>query len=478
MAGILRLTRSDRIAMARSRTRYVCSHCGRQSPAYLGRCPGCGEFNTMAEEPEPDSRVAAAKTPASATGGGVPQRLAEVDTGAGERIPVPLAEFSRVLGGGFVPGSIALIGGEPGIGKSTLILQLGALLADSMGPVLYVSGEESARQIRMRADRLGLQAGALYLLTETRLEAVLAQVERLGPRLLVIDSIQTMQGETSASAPGSVSQVRDCAGRLQALAKASGICVILIGHVTREGSIAGPRVLEHLVDTVLYMEGDPFQAYRLLRCVKNRFGATSEVGVFEMQGRGLIEVPNPSEVFLAERAFRAPGSAITITLEGTRPLLVELQALTSPSVFSNPRRTPNGVDANRLLLISAVLAKRVGLRLQEQDVFVNVVGGLKVSEPAADLAMAAALASSYHEVPVPADLALIGELGLGGELRAVSQPGPRLREAAKLGFKRVLLPRLRRPLQDAPAELELLQVRDLATALQLAGLDSRAAVQS
>lgn len=463
--------------MARTRTRYVCSQCGRQSPSWFGRCPGCGEFNTMEAQVAPEQGAAA-------TGGGerlvgsAPQRLSEVESGAGERIPVSIGEFSRVLGGGLVPGSITLIGGEPGIGKSTLILQLGALLAEEAAPALYVSGEESERQIRMRADRLGLRADALYLLTETRLEAVLAQVERLGPRLLVIDSIQTLQGEASASAPGSVSQVRECAGQLQALAKSGGICVILIGHVTREGSIAGPRVLEHLVDTVLYMEGDPFQAWRLLRCVKNRFGAASEVGVFEMQGRGLIEVPNPSEVFLAERAFRAPGSAITITLEGTRPLLVELQALTSPSVFSNPRRTPNGVDANRLLLISAVLAKRAGLRLQEQDLFVNVVGGLKVSEPAADLALAAALASSFHEVPVPADLVLLGELGLGGEIRAVSQPGPRLREAARLGFRRALLPQPRRPLPDAPAELELVPVRDLATALKLAGLVAGAAVQS
>ncbi|MCE2489513.1 MAG: DNA repair protein RadA [Anaerolineae bacterium] len=462
--------------MAKTRVRYVCSECGRQSPSWFGRCPGCGEFNTMETQDEPEGRAAAGS--AGLTTGSAPQRLGEVEGGDGERIPVPLAEFSRVLGGGFVPGSITLIGGEPGIGKSTLILQLGALLADALGPVLYVSGEESARQIRMRADRLALQADELYLLTETQLETVLAQVGRIGPRLLVIDSIQTMQGEASGSAPGSVSQVRDCAGRLQVLAKASGICVVLIGHVTREGSIAGPRVLEHLVDTVLYMEGDPFQAYRLLRCVKNRFGAASEVGVFEMQGRGLIEVPNPSEVFLAERSFRAPGSAITITLEGTRPLLVELQALASPSVFSNPRRTPNGVDANRLLLISAVLAKRAGLRLQEQDLFVNVIGGLKVSEPAADLALAAALASSFHELPLPADLVLIGELGLGGELRAVSQSGPRLREAARLGFKRALLPRLRRPLPDALPELELLQARDLMTALKLAGLTAGRAVQS
>ena len=463
--------------MARSRTRYVCANCGRHSLVYFGRCPGCGVYESMEEQPEPDS-AAAAQTAANAPRGHAPQRLAAVELAPGHRIPVPLAEFSRVLGGGFVPGSLTLIGGEPGIGKSTLILQLAALLADAQGPALYVSGEESERQLRLRADRLGLRADDLFLLTETRLEAVLAQVEALGPRLLVIDSIQTMQGETSASAPGSVSQVRDCAGRLQALAKSGGICVILIGHVTREGSIAGPRVLEHLVDTVLYMEGDHFQAYRLLRSVKNRFGATNEVGVFEMQGRGLIEVPNPGAVFLAERAFRAPGSAITISLEGTRPLLLELQALVSPSAFSYPRHTPNGVDANRLLLISAVLGKRADIPLHEHDLFVNVIGGFKISEPAADLPMAAALASSFCDKPLPADLALFGELGLGGELRAVSRPGPRLREAAKLGFKRVLLPHPRRPLPDLPPGLELLPARDLATALQLAGLTRGAAVQS
>ena len=453
--------------MAKTRTKYVCQNCGRQSPRMMGRCPACGEFNTMVEEIEEtgrsDLRRAAPGVPRAQ-----PQRLAEVAADFDTRLPVPVAEFNRVLGGGIVPGSLILIGGEPGIGKSTLILQVCALLARDQGPVLYVSGEESARQIKMRADRLDIAAADLYLLTETNLGHIFDHVLSLNPAVLVIDSIQTTYTDESESSPGSVSQVRECASRLQTLAKSSAVSVFMVGHVTKEGSIAGPRVLEHIVDTVLYLEGDPFQAFRLLRSVKNRFGATSEVGVFEMQQRGLVEVPNPSEAFLAERVINAPGSAIAITMEGTRPLLVELQALTSPTAFGNPRRTPNGVDFNRMLLISAVLSKRVGLRLAEQDIFVNVIGGLKVSEPASDLAMAAAMASSYHDRPLPADLAFVGEVGLSGELRAVGQLPARLSEAAKLGFKRALIPKLRRKLEDAPPGIQIIQARSLAEALAVA----------
>lgn len=394
-----------------------------------------------------------------------PQRLSEITSEAEPRYHIPVEEFNRVLGGGLVPGSITLISGDPGIGKSTLILEICHVLSKSIGVVLYVSGEESTRQIKLRADRLGINSDQLYLLTETNLDHIFQQVQQLSPKILIIDSIQTVYAQDIDASPGLVSQVRECSSRLQSLAKSSGIGVFLIGHVTKDGSIAGPRVLEHIVDTVLYLEGDPFQAFRLLRSVKNRFGATSEVGVFEMQGAGMVEVPNPSEAFLAERVINAPGSVIAVTLEGTRPLLVELQALTSQTSFGNARRTPNGVDFNRLLLITAVLSKRVGLKLFEQDIFINVIGGLKVSEPASDLAMALAIASSYYDKSLPADLAVIGEIGLSGELRAVSQLPIRLNEAAKIGFKRVIAPKLRRGFDGIPKGIEVISVRSIAEAL-------------
>jgi DNA repair protein RadA/Sms len=396
-----------------------------------------------------------------------PQRLRETDMTEEERLFVPVAEFNRVMGGGIVPGSITLIGGEPGIGKSTLLLQVSATLANDVGTVLYVSGEESARQIKMRADRLSLDAEDLFLLTETNLNTIMEHIKHVNPMIVIIDSIQTVYAEELDSSPGLVSQVRECASRLQAMAKSSGVSVFLVGHVTKEGSIAGPKVLEHIVDTVLYLEGDPFQAFRLLRSVKNRFGATSEVGVFEMQGAGMVEVPNPSEIFLAERVINAPGSAIAVTMEGTRPLVVEVQALTSPTSFGNARRTPNGVDLNRLLLISAVMTKRIGLRLNEQDIFVNVVGGLRVDEPASDLAMALALASSYTDKPLPADIVMIGEIGLSGEIRAVSQLALRLNEASKIGFKRAIIPRSRRNMDGLPKNMELLPARNVLEAMNL-----------
>lgn len=353
------------------------------------------------------------------------------------------------------------------IHNSTLLLDAAAKMADKTGPVLYVSGEESAQQIRMRADRLGLHPENLYLVTETGLEAILEHVGGLNPQVLVVDSIQTTFTEALESSAGSVSQVRECANRLRELAKSSGIAVFVVGHVTKEGAIAGPRVLEHIVDTVLYLEGDPFQAYRLLRSVKNRFGATSEVGVFEMRGTGLAEVSNPSEAFLAERVVNASGSAIAVTLEGTRPLLVEVQALSSLTTFGYARRTANGIDYNRLLLLAAVLTRRMGFKLAEQDLFVNVIGGLKIDEPAADLAVAVAIASSYLDRPVPADLAIVGEIGLSGELRAVSQLPLRLNEAAKLGFKRILVPRTRRK-DDLPGGIEILPARNIAEAFKIA----------
>lgn len=455
--------------MPKARTSYVCNNCGKTSPRHMGRCPNCGEFNTFEEvvTVKPGSK-SANKRQMTGVPRSEPTRLSEVNMTQDDRLSVPIAEFSRVLGGGLVPGSLILIGGEPGAGKSTILLQASALLAREHGTVLYVSGEESQRQIKMRADRLKVEADDLYLLTETNLGTIFEHVYALDPHILVIDSIQTTYAEELDASPGLISQVRECASRLQTLAKTRGVSVFIIGHVTKEGSIAGPRVLEHIVDTVLYLEGDPFHAFRLLRSVKNRFGATSEVGVFEMTTLGMVEVPNPSEAFLAERVVNAAGSAIAVTMEGTRPLLVEVQALTSPTNFGNPRRTPNGIDISRLLLIGAVLGKRLGLRLFEQDIFVNVVGGMKVNEPASDLAVAMAITSSYYERPLPADMAFIGELGLSGEIRTVNQMGMRLNEAAKIGFKRAIVPRIRRQQEALPQGIELIQARTIADALRAA----------
>ncbi len=415
-----------------------------------------------------EQRAEKRRSPAGMTPS-TPQRLTEISTDGLDRLPLPMNEFSRVLGGGVVPGSLILVGGEPGIGKSTLLLQTAALLSGLNGPVLYVSGEESARQIKMRAGRLKIETEDVFVVTETNLETIFAHVEGVQPRVLIIDSVQTTYSEGLSSASGSVGQVRETAARLQALAKQSGVAIFLVGHVTKEGAIAGPKVLEHIVDTVLYLEGDLFHTYRLLRSVKNRFGATSEVGVFEMREHGLEEVSNPSEAFLAERMVNAAGSAIAVTMEGTRPLLVEVQALTSTTSFGHPRRTANGIDFNRLLLIVAVLSKRVGLRLGDQDVFANVIGGLRIDEPASDLAVAAAIASSVRDTPVAADLAFVGEIGLSGELRAVGQLPARLREAAKLGFRRCIVPKaIRRQTEQLPAELEIIQARALHQALEIA----------
>ena len=407
------------------------------------------------------------RVPVRTHGASRPLRLVEIEGEDDDRLPLPIEEFARVLGGGVVPGSVVLIGGDPGIGKSTLLLQMALVMAQG-GSVLYVSGEESERQIKSRVARLmkeGKPPDDLYLLTETALETVLDHIETLGPRLVVVDSIQTMHVPEINSGAGSISQVRECASRLQMVAKDSGVAIFLVGHVTKEGAIAGPKVLEHIVDTVLYLEGDSFHTYRLLRSVKNRFGATTEVGVFEMGTAGLVQVPNPSQAFLAERMVNAPGSAIAVTMEGTRPLLVEIQGLTSASSFGHPRRTANGVDFNRLLLTIAVLTRRVGLRLMDQDVFVNVVGGLRVNEPAADLAVAAALASSVKDRPLPADLALIGEVGLSGELRTVPQMPARLREAAKLGFQRVVIPKSVRSDEILPAGMQVIPARSVGEAL-------------
>ncbi len=447
--------------MAKSRTQYICHECGRTAPKALGRCPQCGAWGSMVEEMVAPPRKR--KRGAGLHSASVPKRLSEITGDPEERIQLGIAEFARVLGGGIVPGSVVLIGGDPGIGKSTLLLQM-ALALSERERVLYVSGEESERQMKTRAHRLAQSetlAHELYILAETDLESITQHTEQVAPSVLVIDSIQTMHFSEFESSAGSITQVRECAARLQRLAKSSGIAVFLVGHVTKEGAIAGPRVMEHIVDTVLYLEGDPYHAYRILRSVKNRFGATTEVGVFEMEQHGLVEVPNPSEAFLAERVVNAPGSAVAVTMEGTRPLLVEIQGLTSKTSFGNPRRTANGIDIHRLLLTAAVLSRRVGLRLEDQDVFINVVGGLQISEPAADLATAIAIASSLSDKPVPADVAFIGEVGLTGELRAVAQIPARLQEAAKLGFKRVVIPKQVRGEPPAPEGLEILPARSV-----------------
>lgn len=454
--------------MAKNQTRFVCQQCGSAQTKWMGRCPECSEWNSLVETlvqatPTRGDRARSLAPPESQ-----PRQLSEVSTDSFERVSLGIAELDRVLGGGLVPGSLVLLGGDPGIGKSTLVLQASGRVAGGEGAVFYVSGEESAQQIKLRAGRIGITGAGLYVLSETNLDAIMAHIQQQRPQLVVIDSIQTIYVDDLDSPAGSVSQVRECAARLMRLAKSEGIPVLLIGHVTKTGTIAGPRVLEHTVDTVLYLEGDRFHTYRLLRCVKNRFGSASEVGVFEMQDIGLVEVTNPSLVFLAERLASAAGSAIAVTLEGTRPLLVEIQALTSTTSFGNPRRTANGVDLNRLWLLIAVLSKRVGVRLFDQDVFVNVVGGLRVGEPAADLAVACAINSSFRDTPVAADMAFVGEVGLSGELRAVSQLETRLREAAKLGFRRCLVPQSRALKGLKVSGLEILVARTLAQALEIA----------
>jgi DNA repair protein RadA/Sms len=458
--------------MPKTHTQYVCQQCGRTAARPMGRCPQCGAWNSMVEEiiAAPAKAVHAAGR--GLTSASTPQRLSEIEGDVDERWPLSIGEFARVLGGGIVPGSIVLVGGDPGIGKSTLMLQVALEIARE-DLVLYVSGEESERQIKMRSLRLlkdekGDLPKNLLLVTETNLDAILAHIASVKPALVIVDSIQTSYLPELESTAGSVTQVRECASRLRELAKGSVVAVFLIGHVTKEGTIAGPRVLEHIVDTVLYLEGDRFQSYRLLRSVKNRFGATSEVGVFEMRERGMVEISNPSEAFLAERMVNAPGSAIAVTMEGTRPILVEVQGLSSPTTFGNPRRTPNGVDFNRLLLVTAVLARRIGLRLGDQDVFVNVVGGIQVEEPAVDLAVATAIASSMRDVPVKADTVLIGEVGLSGELRMVGQMLARLNEAAKLGFKTAIVPKRLRKGEPWPTGIEVVEARSLREALEKA----------
>lgn len=416
--------------MLRNKTTYTCQNCGHKTARWLGKCPDCGQWNTLLEERE----VIENKKPRGISSSG-PVPVTEIVATQEERYPIGLQELDRVLGGGLVPGSLVLVGGDPGIGKSTLLLQAAFAIAVGIGKVLYVSGEESARQIKMRAQRIGAIHSNLFLMAETDMTVVERVIKKTNFSAVVLDSIQAVYQPEISSAPGSVSQVRECTGMLMKLAKGHGVPIFVVGHVTKEGALAGPRVLEHMVDTVLYFEGDRHQAYRILRTVKNRFGSTNELGVFEMRGAGLTEITNPSELFMNQRYGSAAGSAIVACLEGTRPLLVEIQALVCPSGFGTPRRMTTGVEYNRVALIMAVLERRVGLRLSSYDAYVSAVGGVKLDEPAADLAIALAITSSFKEKAVQEGMVLLGEVGLTGEVRNIAGMEKRLQEAAKLGFK-------------------------------------------
>jgi DNA repair protein RadA/Sms len=444
---------------------FSCTQCGAQSPKWLGRCPDCGAWNSFVEErPDPEAEPRGA---APALGGGGALRYAAVEAAVSARLSTGISEFDRVLGGGIVPGSLVLLGGEPGIGKSTLLLQAAAHFATKIGPVLYCSGEESAHQIKLRGERLGLTDAPLFLLAETCVERLIEQIDRLKPALLVVDSIQTVFSLKLQSAPGSVSQVRQAATDLLFIAKGRNLPTVLVGHITKDGTLAGPKVLEHVVDTVLYFEGEQHHTQRVVRAVKNRFGAVSELGVFEMTSAGLVAVPNPSALFLAERPMQVSGSAVLAAMEGTRPILVEVQALVTASTYGNARRTANGLDPSRLALLLAVLDKRAGLNLAAEDVFVNVAGGMTVSEPAADLAVVAAVASSLRNRPISPSAVVFGEVGLAGEVRATSQPALRVREAAQLGFTRCVLPEANVHPRDVPTNIELVGVRSVDAALEV-----------
>ena len=450
--------------MSKTKTYYQCQGCGHASPKWLGKCPDCGSWNSFVEEKSisPGRRTSGIDT----LGKTAPVALGAIDTVSESRTPTGLQEFDRVLGGGVVPGSVVLVGGDPGIGKSTLLLQTFSGLSKKSGKLLYVSGEESPRQIKMRADRLAVNAGNIILLPETSLEGILDAAAKLSPEAMVVDSIQTVYTQEMLSAPGSVGQVRECSAKLMLFAKRSGIPVFIVGHVTKEGTIAGPRVLEHIVDTVLYFECDRGHSYRILRTMKNRFGSTNEIGVFEMSDAGLREVENPSELFLSERPRNVSGSAVVASLEGTRPLMVEVQALVSQTNFGMPRRTSIGVDFNRVNLLIAVLEKRAGLHLGGMDVFINVVGGLKIMEPAVDLGIVATVSSSVKEVPVDPRTCVFGEVGLSGEVRAVAQAEARLREAAKIGFKKAIVPAGNAEKIKNDQGLEIMGVRDVEACIE------------
>jgi DNA repair protein RadA/Sms len=453
----------------KQKTVFACQECGAQSAKWLGRCAECGAWNSLVEErPAPEAATAAATDLAkrySLAAASGPQLYADIDIVVAERISTGIGEFDRVLGGGVVPGSLVLIGGEPGIGKSTLLLQAAAHFARTAGPVLYSSGEESEHQIKSRGERLGIERAPLYILAETCLERILEEIGRLKPAFVIVDSIQTVFSLRFQSAPGSIGQVREAATQLLFMAKGQNIPTFLVGHVTKDGGLAGPKSLEHIVDTVLYFEGEKHHAHRIVRAVKNRFGAVSELGVFEMTGTGLRAVPNPSQLFLAERPQNAPGSVVLCCVEGSRPMLVEVQALVSTSTFGNARRMASGLDQNRLSLLLAVLEKRAGLNLMADDVFVNIAGWIAVDEPAADLGIVAAVASSVRNRPVKPATAVFGEVGLVGEVRGISQAALRVREAAQMGFTRCILPHGNCSPNDTPDGFELVEVRTVSEAL-------------
>ena len=459
--------------MAKAKTMYVCSQCGYETPRWLGRCPDCGNWNTLEEQQAaPEAKLPEKKMRRAPGNDAEALRVDLIPDESAERRSCGIGELDRVLGGGLVAGSLVLVGGDPGIGKSTLLTQACANLATTGETVLYVSGEESARQIKMRANRLGASGAGFYVLSENDVNGVAKRMEQLNPSVMVIDSIQTMYLPEIASAPGSVSQVRECASLLMRLAKSGNCSVFLVGHVTKEGSIAGPRILEHMVDAVLYFEGDRQHQYRLLRAVKNRFGSVNELGMFEMASEGMIEVPNASEALLSERAHDASGCVVMAAMEGSRPFLTDVQALVATTVFGNPRRMASGMYQGRLALLLAVMEKRAGFRLYDKDVYINIAGGMSITEPAADLALCAAVASSFKNRPIDSDCSVIGEIGLAGEIRAVPQAERRIAECARMGFQRIVLPKanLRSVRNDYGATL--IGVETVAEAIAALGLIS------
>ena len=459
--------------MAKAKTVFACGECGYESAKWMGKCPGCGSWNTLVEQeavPAPALEKKLKRAPGSDAEA---LRVDEIPDGRMERRSSGIGELDRVLGGGVVDGSLVLVGGDPGIGKSTLLTHLCANMAWDGNEALYVSGEESTRQIKLRARRLGAADAGFYVLSENDMNTVEKRMAQVSPNVMVVDSIQTMYLPEMASAPGSVSQVRECAALLMRLAKQSGCSVFLVGHVTKEGAIAGPRILEHMVDAVLYFEGDRQHQYRLLRAVKNRFGSVNELGMFEMSDRGMLEVENASEALLSERAHDASGAVVMCAMEGTRPLLTDVQALVSTTVFGNPRRMASGVDQGRLALLLAVLEKRVGLRLYDQDVYINIAGGMSLTEPAADLALCMAVASSKKNRAIPGDCAVMGEVGLAGEVRAIAQAERRVAECARLGFNHVILPKYNLRGLRIPEGMNVVGVETVAEAIAELGLFTR-----
>ena len=452
--------------MAKRKTKFMCNSCGYESAKWMGRCPGCGEWNTMVEEIEVVTKGPRRTFQHSESTAQKATPITAIEIAEEPRVDTDLNELNRVLGGGIVPGSLVLIGGDPGIGKSTLLLQVSALLANKGQRVLYMSGEESVRQTKLRAERLGVTSSELYIYSETNLELVNEAIDNVEPKFVIIDSIQTVHHPEVTSAPGSVSQVRECTAELMRIAKTKNIAIFLVGHVTKEGQIAGPRLLEHIVDTVLYFEGERHHTYRILRSQKNRFGSTNEIAIFEMLQGGLKEVLNPSELFLQERSQGAAGSTVVASMEGTRPILVEIQALVTPTSFNYPKRMASGLDQNRVQLLMAVLEKRMGMLLQTQDAYIKVAGGVKLDEPAIDLAVLTTIVSSYKDVAVSAHDCFIGEVGLTGEVRRVSRVEQRVQEAAKLGFKRAIIPASNLGGWDFPEGIRVIGVESVNDALK------------